>query len=171
MTPCLRRNSTGELVGTTVQHISPTKSTSRGWEFDWTRPERNGYEVFALRVEGEKVIQGLIAMKDDPKNYAINIDIVEAAPHNNPHNPRNTSGVKEFNGVGGHLFAEACRRSFDKGYGGYVYFKAKTDLIEHYEETLGAKLINPRERVMVIESRAALNLVERYYGGGKEWKQ
>lgn len=167
MTPCLRKNTTGELVDTTVQRVSPTKATCKGWEFDWTKPERDGYQVFALRVKGERKIQGMIALKDDPGNYAINVDIVEAAPQNNPHNPANASGKKEYNGVGGHLFAEACRQSFKKGFDGYVYFTAKSNLIRHYEEVLGAKLINPRDRVMLIESRAAFALVQRYYGGGK----
>ena len=167
MTSFLRKNLTGELVDTTVQSISPTKATCKGWEFDWTKPERDGYQVFALRVKGEIKIQGMIALKDDPGNYAINVDIVEAAPQNNPHNPANVSGVKEYSGVGGHLFAEACRQSFEKGFDGYVYFTAKSKLIRHYEEALGAKLINPRDRVMLIESRAALTLVQRYYGGGK----
>ena len=167
MTPCLRKNSTGELVDTTVRSITPTRSTCKGWEFDWTKPERDGYQVFALRVKGEREIQGMIAMKDDPSNYAISVDIVEAAPQNNPHNPANVLGTKEYNGVGGHLFAEACRQSFEKGFDGYVYFIAKSNLIRHYEEILGAKLINPRDRVMLIETRAALALVQRYYGGGK----
>ena len=152
MTPRLRKNSTGELVDTTGRSISPTRATCKGWEFDWTKPERDGYQVFALYVKGERKIQGMIALKDDPGNFAINVDIVEAAPHN---------------GVGGHLFAEACRQSFEKGFDGYAYFTAKSNLIRHYEEALGAKLINPRDRVMLIESRAALALVQRYYGGGK----
>lgn len=167
MTPRLRKNSTGELVDTTVRSISPTRATCKGWEFDWTKPERDGYQVFALYVKGERKIQGMIALKDDPGNYAINVDIVEAAPQNNPHNSANASGTKEYIGVGGHLFAEACRQSFEKGFDGYVYFTAKSNLIRHYEEILGAKLINPRDRVMLIESRAALALVQRYYGGGK----
>ena len=165
MIPCLRRNATGEMVAATVRQISPTKSTCKGWEFDWTRPERFGYSVYALRVEGERTIQGMIALRDDPGNYAVNIDIVESAPQNNPHNPRNTTGQKEYTGVGGHLFAEACRRSFENGYGGFVYFTAKTNLIGHYEDELGATLINPSARVMAIDGEAALRLVKRYYGG------
>lgn len=167
MTPCLRKNATGELVDTTVNLISPTKATCKNWEFDWTRPERFGYSVYALRVKGEKTIQGMIAMKDDPKNYAINVDIAESAPQNNPHNPRNTTKTKEYNGVGGHLFAEACRQSFEKGYGGYVYFVAKTNLIRHYEDELGAELLDPGSRTMVIDGHAALDLVNKYYGGDK----
>ena len=165
MISCIRRNSTGELVETTFRKVSPTRITCMNWEFDWTRPERNGYDVYALYIKGERIIQGMIALKDDPGNYAIKIDIVEAAPQNNPHNQLNTSGVKEYIGVGGHLFAEACRQSFDKGYGGFVHFVAKSNLIHHYAETLGAELLNPRSRVMAIDGQATLTLVKRYYGG------
>ena len=167
MTPCLRRNSTGELVETTVNKISPTRATCKGWEFDWTKPEQKGYDVYALRVKGERTIQGMIALKDDSENYAMKIDIVEAAPQNNPHNSLNTSGSKAYNGVGGHLFAEACKQSFEKGYGGFVHFVAKSNLIPYYTEALGAELINSKSRVMAIDGPAAFALVKRYYGGGK----
>lgn len=167
MTSCLQKSANGELVDTTFRKISPTKNTCRGWEFDWTKPERDGYSVYALRVKGDRLIQGMIAMKDDPGNYAIKIDIVEAAPQNNPHNPSNISGAKPYNGVGGHLFAEACRQSFEKGYGGFVHFVAKTNLISYYARVLGAELINPRDRIMAIDGPAALALVQQYYGGGK----
>ncbi|MCG5252374.1 hypothetical protein MCW62_13745, partial [Brevibacillus agri] len=42
------------------------------------------------------------------------------------------SAKKEFVGVGPHLFAIACKKSFDLGFGGWVAFFAKTNLIEHY---------------------------------------
>ena len=78
MAPHLRRNNTGELVETMVRRISPTRASTREWEFDWTKPERGGYEVYALYVKGERAVQGLIALRDDPGNYAIRIDIMEA---------------------------------------------------------------------------------------------
>ena len=53
MAPYLRRNNTGELVETMVRRISPTRASTREWEFDWTKPERGGYEVYALYVKGE----------------------------------------------------------------------------------------------------------------------
>lgn len=164
-TPCLRRAETGELVDTTIRKISPTKAACKGWEFDWTAPGRKGYDVYALRIKGDRAIQGMIALKDEPHNYAIHVDIVESAPWNNTHNALNTNNTKLYVGVGGHLFAEACKQSIDKGYGGYVYFTAKTNLIAHYEEMLGAELINARERIMIINGEAALRLVQRYFGG------
>lgn len=169
--PRLQKNPNGALVEASIRRISPTRTTGKGWEFDWTRPEQDGFDVYALYVKGELAIQGLIAMKDDPANYAVKINIVEAAPQNNPHNPTNPFGIKAYNGVGGLLFAEACRRSFEKGYDGFVYFIAKTNLIAYYQNELGAVLLDPKQRIMAIDTPAAAALVRQYYGGGNNGSQ
>ncbi len=165
LSPCLRKIGTNELVPTSFELISPSKDEIMDWEFDWTRPERFGYQVFALKAEGDGRIQGLLAMKPDPGNYAVQIDVVEAAPHNSVHNPKNKKHTKEYAGVGGHLFAEAARQSRDYGFDGFVFFKAKGSLVKHYQETLGAILINPRDGIMAIDEKAARRLIQQYYGG------
>jgi len=141
LTPCLRRKSDGKIVNTTVVDVLPTLEKFKDWEFDWTKPVRNGYTVRGIKVKGDKRIQGMIALKPDPKNYAVVVDVVEAAPFNNPHNK--LFKFKEYDGVGGYLFAEAVRESYKQGFDGFVFFTAKTNLIEHYKRTLGAVLINP----------------------------
>lgn len=165
LTPCLRRTSTNQPVKTTVERISPTRTDTAGWEFDWTKPERNGFQVYALKANGDSRVQGMIALRNEPTNNAVYVDIVEAAPHNSLHNPMNTQHTKVYSGVGGHLFAEAARQSYEQGYGGYVYFRAKTHLIEYYQEQLGAQIINVKERTMAIDEVAAKKLIERYFGG------
>lgn len=161
LTPCLRRMSDKKIINTSVVDVSPTKEEFKDWEFDWTIPQKNGYTVRAIKADGDDRIQGMIAMKADPKNYAINVDIVEAAPFNNPHNKAYVE--KEYSGIGGHLFAEAVKESVVQGYDGYVYFKAKSDLVEHYQKELGAVLINPKERIMAIDERSAKVLYDKYY--------
>lgn len=161
LTPCLRRLSDGKIINTTVIEVEPTKKAFKDWEFDWTVPAKNGYTVRAIKADGDDRIQGMVALKPDPQNYAVRVDIVEAAPFNNPHNK--LFKQKEYAGVGGHLFAEAVKESYKQGYDGYVFFKAKTNLIEHYESTLGAVLINPKDRIMAIDERAARKLYEQYY--------
>jgi hypothetical protein len=47
---------------------------------------------------------------------------VEAAPHN-------VGKMGKYKGVGAHLFAIACKLSWDAGNEGYVQFTAKTDMI------------------------------------------
>ena len=162
LTPCLRRLKDNKIVNTEVFEIKPKKGDFEDWEFDWLLPEETGHTVFALKANGDERIQGLIALKTDSKNNVVHIEIVEAAPFNNPHNKNYVK--KEYNGVGGHLFAEAVRQSYEAGYGGAVYFTAKSDLIEHYQKELGAVLVNPRLRIMLIEEEAAENLYNRYYG-------
>ena len=86
------------------------------------------------------------------------------APFNNRHNPKNILKSKEYLGVGGHLFAEIARISFEKGYDGYVSFLAKTNLIEHYKKTLGAKQLSYIEIIeMYIDDEASTKLVKKYY--------
>lgn len=161
LTPCLRRMSDGELVNTTVFDVSPTKEEFKDWEFDWTLPEKNGFTVRAIKVDGDNRIQGLVALKPDPASMAVHVELVESAPFNNPHNELFVK--KEYSGVGGHLFAEAVKQSYKYGFDGFVYFTAKTKLIEYYEEELGAVLMNPKERIMAIDERSARKLYERYY--------
>lgn len=161
LTPCLRRMSDNKIIDTSVVDVSPTKEDFKDWEFDWTIPQKNGYTIRGIKADGDDRIQGMVAMKSDPQNYAINVDIVEAAPFNNPHNKVYVE--KEYSGIGGHLFAEAVKESMAQGYDGYVYFKAKTDLIEHYQKELGAVLINPKERIMAIDERSAKVLYDKYY--------
>ena len=163
LTPCLRRLRDNTIVDTDVFEVMPTQKDFADWEFDWTIPGENGYTVCAIKAKGDQRVQGLIAVKKDAKNYAYHIDIVEAAPFNNPHNPRCKG--KEYTGVGGHLFAEAIKRSYEEGYDGAVYFTAKTNLISYYEKEFGAELIVPKRRTMMIEGEAAKALYERYYGG------
>lgn len=162
LTPCLRRMRDNKIVDTGVFEISPTKKEFGDWEFDWTVPEKNGYKVYEIKAEGDYRTQGMVALKPEAKNCAVHVDIVEAAPFNNPHNPLFTT--KQYSGVGGHLFAEAVKQSYGYGFDGYVYFRAKSDLVKYYEEVLGATLINPKDRTMVIDERSAKILYDRYYG-------
>ena len=49
------------------------------------------------------------------------------------------------------------------GYNGFVDFVAKTNLIEYYEEELGATQAWAGSQVMFIEGEEAKRLYERYY--------
>jgi hypothetical protein len=68
---------------------------------------------------------------------------------------------KLYKGVTGNLIAFACKTSFENGYNGVVSFVAKTQLIEHYSQTLGAKLFM-RNR-MFIDTPKSLVLTTRYF--------
>jgi hypothetical protein len=59
------------------------------------------------------------------------------------------------------LVAFACKLSFQRGHEGNVSFISKTQLVQHYIETLGA--VNFGGRTMLIDTNAALKLLNKYY--------
>lgn len=63
--------------------------------------------------------------------------------------------------MAGNLIAYACKLSFQRGHAGNVSFISKTKLIEHYVESLGA--IHFGGRLMIIETKAAIKLINRYF--------
>jgi hypothetical protein len=75
--------------------------------------------------------------------------------------PFNKGKTKVYSGVPGNLVAFACKTSFQRGYEGFVSFLSKTQLIEHYKHTLGASHFGGR--IMIIETQAALNLINKYF--------
>lgn len=75
--------------------------------------------------------------------------------------PFNIGKQKLYEGVAGNLVAYACKVSFQKGYGGFVAFTAKSRLIKHYEDTLGA--YHFRNQRMIIDTESAKFLVTKYF--------
>jgi hypothetical protein len=68
---------------------------------------------------------------------------------------------KVYYGVPGNLVAFACKLSVDMGYEGFLAFDAKTELIKHYQKSLGATHF--RGLRMFIETHAALKLISQYF--------
>lgn len=125
-----------------------------GWNFNW-KAEFNDFkkEVYKLTiVNNPNIIQGLLSITIERDH--IYIDLLESAPFN--------VGVKKlYEGVAGNLVAYACKTSFQKGHNGFVAFTAKTQLIKHYEETLGA--YHFKKQRMIIDTEAAKFLVKKYF--------
>ena len=80
--------------------------------------------------------------------------LVESAPFNK-------GKTKLYSGIPGNLVAFACKLSFQRGHEGNVSFISKTQLIDHYIESLGAEHVGGR--LMIIDSEAALKLINRYF--------
>ena len=124
------------------------------WKFDWSKEfsfsDRTVYKL--VIIDNTNVIQGLISLTPTTDNVFMNL--IETAPFNYGKN-------KMYLGVPGNLVAFACRQSFNRGTDGYVSFRSKTQLIEHYVETLGA--IHFGGHLMIINTQAALKLIEKYY--------
>ena len=165
LTDCLVCRLTGEQYDTEFRCVNKTISPQdahllhqQGWNFDWSIPHQKGYEVYELFLKDKPEVQGMIALKHIRNQYYTHVDIVEAAPHN-----IGTHG--KYKGVGAHLFAIACKLSWDAGHEGYVQFTAKSDLISHYQDTLMAKCID--WHTMYIDSYAALMLINKYFKRGE----
>lgn len=170
LTPCLRRMSDGKIVGTYTKELSREKLKKlpkKEWMFQWDKTPLN-YQVYGLYANDDDRIQGLISLKLE-ENY-VRVCNVESAYFNQTNNPlfsQKRLQAKEYNGVGGHLFAEAVRHGYEESGDGTtaVVFEAKTELQEHYSATLGAKPISGRE--MVLDEISSLKLYNRYYEKNK----
>ena len=73
----------------------------------------------------------------------------------------NKGQTKMYSGVAGNLVAFACKLSFQRGHEGNVSFLSKSQLVHHYEKTLGA--FHFGGRVMIIETQSALKLINKYF--------
>ncbi|MDR9398666.1 MAG: hypothetical protein RI562_06355 [Salibacter sp.] len=125
-----------------------------GWKFDW-KTEFNDMtrEVYKLTiVNNPDIIQGLISVYRETDHVFINL--LENAPFN-------IGKKKLYEGVPGNLVAYACKLSFQIGFEGFVAFTAKSKLIKHYEDTLGA--YHFKNQRMIIPTEAAKNLVIKYF--------
>jgi hypothetical protein len=125
-----------------------------GWNFDWRVEFKNEEsEQYKLTiVNNPNIIQGLLSITIETDHIFMNL--LESAPFNIGQN-------KLYEGVAGNLVAYACKLSFQKGFDGFVSFTAKTQLIKHYEKTLGA--FHFKNQRMVIDTQASKKLVEKYF--------
>ena len=110
-------------------------------------------KVYKLTTcENPSVIQGLISLAEQHDH--VFVYLLESASFNK-------GKLKLYEGVSGNLIAFACKTSFERGYDGFISFDAKTRLIQHDEDTLGAKRFWGNR--MLLDTRAAYQLVRRYF--------
>lgn len=149
---------TGDSFATDISIISilDLKSVTKknGWQFDWKlefiQPEKDVYKLTI--VNNQSVIQGLISI--EIKTDHVYMHLVES-------NPFNKGKGKVYAGVPGNLVAFACKLAFQRGHEGYVSFFSKSQLVQHYIDTLGAKHLGGR--FMIIDTIAALKLINKYF--------
>ena len=154
LTDCLVERSTGEQVETEYRlRTAPIKPKDyKGWKFDWSKTEKNGYNIYELFIAGDNnTVQGRISVKVD--GGVADVEIVETAPHNYGH-------LGKYEGVGGHLFAVACQISMEAGCDGVVAFTSKTSLVKYYKRALNA--VEIADRRLVIFEDAAEILLDKY---------
>lgn len=151
-TNCLIDNSTGEEVDTYSETVEIKIKNTSDWSFNWNKAIKEGYHVQVLKLIGSDEEQGLIATKVDPSG-GVYVNLVESAIHNRGEN-------RKYSGVGAHLFALACKEAKDNGTD-FIYFDAKTNLIDYYKEKLGAVQIGNSQRMFI--DREAFDLLLSIY--------
>lgn len=124
------------------------------WLFNWSKEiEKPDRQVFKLVIrDNETIIQGLISLSDFKDH--IYMHLIESAKFNK-------GKAKIYIGVPGNLVAFACKFSFGNGYDGYVAFDSKTKLIQHYQDSLGARWFKGTR--MYIDSIVAKKLIAQYF--------
>jgi hypothetical protein len=145
----------GEVFDTLVSQVTDIKQVKKTeWAFNWLAEIKNNSKaVFKLTtISNPAIIHGLISLTD--KGDHIFMDLIESAKFNKGKN-------KLYKGVAGNLIAFACKTSFEKGFDGVVSFIAKSQLIDHYTQSLGAKLFAGNR--MFIDTNEALILTTKYF--------
>ena len=144
----------------TLVSVSDLKNVIKknNWQFDWKyeckQPQRDVYKLTI--VNNQTVIQGLISL--EIKSDHVYMHLVESAPFNK-------GKSKVYAGVPGNLVAFACKLAFQRGHEGNVSFFSKSQLIQHYIDSLGAMHVGGR--IMIIDTKAALKLINKYFSNEK----
>ncbi|WP_394775691.1 hypothetical protein [Flavobacterium sp.] len=158
LTDSILNTISGDSFQTEVSRITSvdlkTIIKKNGWNFDWKSEFKDiQKEVYKLTiVNNSNIIQGALSITIEEDHVYMNL--LESSPFNIGKN-------KLYEGVSGNLVAFACKVSFQKGLDGFVAFTSKTNLIKHYEESLGA--FHFKNQRMIIETEASKKLVKRYF--------
>ncbi len=147
----------GEVFDTVVIKLHPGDSRQikkTEWAFNWhSELKDSAKQVYKLTtIKNPSIIHGLTSLTD--KHDHVFMDLIESAKFNK-------GKQKLYNGVAGNLVAFACKMAFELKYDGVISFIAKTQLIEHYRNTLGAELFGGNR--MFIDTKPALQLVTKYF--------
>lgn len=163
LTPCLKDNTTGQIVETEVMKIRRKSTLSaynkkNGWYENWASLY-DTHDIYALVIKGTYDVQGLVAISENNED-ALYISWMCAAPHNN----EQIVEKKKYIGVGGHLFAIAVQQSLIRGYNGNIYgFAANKELLEYYLKAFNAIYIGFMHQYhFVIDSEEAKKIQEVY---------
>ena len=158
ITESIENSQTGEVYKTLILPINMADlhsiNKSNNWFFDWQQEaSEHEHKVYKLVTETEpNNIQGLISLEKDEGFILMNL--LENAPFN-------TGKNKKYLGVACNLVAYGCKLSKEYGFDGVLAFDSKTNLIPHYEKTLGAVRLGG-SRMAIFEERANF-LIDKYF--------
>lgn len=158
LTRSIENVKTGDSFPTEISYLTKsdlkTILKKNGWGFDWkkelSQAEREVYKLTILN--NPHIIQGLVSLSIEEDH--VYMHLIESAPFNK-------GKEKVYFGVPGNLVAYVCRLSFQRGFEGFVSFHAKTKLINHYKQSLGA--FHFGSNLMIINTASANILIDKYF--------
>jgi hypothetical protein len=157
LTNSIENALTGETFDTDVIQMDTTqlKQVKKAdWLFDWGKEiKQTDRAVYKLvTVQNPTIVQGLLSLSDMGDH--VYMHLIESAKFNKYVN-------KMYKGVPGNLVAFACKMAFEKKYDGVVSFVSKSQLVEHYKTSLGAKQFSGNR--MFIDTKESYSLVKNYF--------
>lgn len=126
----------------------------QGWKTNWSTPHQKGYEIYALYIENDDKLQGMIALKHVREQYYTHVFCTEVAP-------QNKGDHKKYKGVNECLLAVACKLSWDAGNEGYLLFDIDSPSLQYGMEELNA--IRFVDNTMYLDSYGAVPLIDKYF--------
>lgn len=155
-----------EKIPVTVSPASPEDlENTADWQTRWTsRAARQMPNKVALRRADDSELLGLMSYELDDNGLAVEIIYLESAGHSNQNLLHSRGGQKKYIGIAKALFAYAASVSTEAGYGGVLYFKAKTsELQEYYIRTFGAMPLSVYDPFrLIIWEDAAQTIIAEY---------
>lgn len=150
----VRHRESGKILPVTIMRLNKSQvaaiNKTKRFPFNWNKEK--DCEIYQLNVKGLAEPLGLLAVKDRPEDIALEIRLLASSSEN-------IGKEKTYERIAGNLIAFACRLAFQRGYGGYVCLKPKTELTSHYQELYG---FQSTKLFLITEGSNSLDLINRY---------
>jgi len=163
--PCLKEVATGEIFDTEVVRLKRKSFLAKynertGWYVNWSQFDADT-EIYGLVLKGSVDIQGLIAVRPNNEEKALDVLWACVSPENNIWR----YDTQKYAGVGGHLLAIAGDVSVRKGFDGFLVGEAADrDLFEYYQEKYNALPLPPiNNPYRIMFSDAAVASIREVY--------
>ena len=154
-----------KILATITPAASEDFKQTADWQTQWTsRAAREMPNKVALRRRDDAELLGLMSYELDEKGLAVEIIYLESAGHSNANLLHTKGGQKKYIGIAKALFAYAAAVSVEAGFGGVLFFKAKTsELREYYIREFGAMPLGSYDPFrLIIWEDAAERIISEY---------
>ena len=134
------------------------------WQTQWTSSAAQDMpnKVALHRCDDDELL-GLMSYQINKKGMAVEVIYVESTGHSNANLLKQTGGQKKYIGIAKALFAYAAKISVDAGFGGVLFFRAKTtELRTYYMKAFGAVPLGQYDPFRMIWEDAAEQLISEY---------